>query len=199
MNFIGDIAGIYDLIYVVVGFFIFPISKHSFFLSAMKKMFLVKTTDSHIFDLRKKQKIGSSSKMSFESDNSQGGKEPLKKGITKYLARQTVDYIEDFKLKSDVINYHRKISLTLFQSIKLFCMKFWTSLGFKPTHQHKLMILQKEGETRLLKCFDLVKICNDIKYLKLLTKYQLKPNIQTKFQIRHCKKSVIDLDDLVGT
>ena len=54
--------------------------------------------------------------MSFDrgNDNSQGGKEPLKKGITKYLARQTVDYIEDFKLKSDVINYHRKISLTLY-------------------------------------------------------------------------------------
>ena len=60
LDFIGDIAGIYDLIYVVIGIFIYPISKHSFILSAMKKMFLVKTLDSHLFDLKKKQKIGAS-------------------------------------------------------------------------------------------------------------------------------------------
>lgn len=102
LNFIGDIAGIYDLIFVVVGFFIFPISKHSFFLSAMKKMFLVKTMDSHIFEQKIKQKDG-------KLENQDVIK---RRGITKYLARETVDYIEDQKLKQDVIDFHRKISLT---------------------------------------------------------------------------------------
>ena len=77
-------------------------------------------------------------------------------------------------------------------------MKMWNSICSCCQFKHKLVTLQFEGETRLLKNFDLVKICNDIKYLKLLTKFELKPNLQTKFAIRHCKKSVIDVDDLFG-
>lgn len=49
----------------------------------------------------------------------------------------------------------------------------------------------------MLKSFDLVKICNDIKYLKLLAKFEIRPSVDTIFSIRHSKKSTIDIDDLI--
>ena len=42
----------------------------------------------------------------------------------------------------------------------------------------------------------MVKILNDITYLKLITKFYLKPSIETNFKIKHCKKSIIDLDQI---
>lgn len=54
--------------------------------------------------------------------------------------------------------------------------------------------LYHEGVKRIDKKLDMVKILNDISYLKLLTKFNLKPTIETQFQIHHCKKSIIDLD-----
>ena len=42
MDLIGDIAGIFELIKAFFGILIFRISKISFYMSAMKKLFLVK-------------------------------------------------------------------------------------------------------------------------------------------------------------
>ena len=43
---------------------------------------------------------------------------------------------------------------------------------------------------------DLVKLLNDIKYLKLITKFHFKPSVETNFAIHHCKKSILDLDQI---
>ena len=43
---------------------------------------------------------------------------------------------------------------------------------------------------------DIGKIIKDIKYLKLLTRFKLNPDIETKFQINHCNKNIIDIDKL---
>ena len=43
MDLIGDIAGIFELIKTIFGILIFRISKISFYMSAMKKLFLVKS------------------------------------------------------------------------------------------------------------------------------------------------------------
>ena len=41
--------------------------------------------------------------------------------------------------------------------------------------------LYNEGKTRIDKKLDMVKILNDITYLKLLTNFYLKPSIETQF------------------
>ena len=69
---------------------------------------------------------------------------------------------------------------------------------FKPI-ENDLTKLYHEGKGRIWKKLDLIKIVNDIQYLKLLTKIHLKPSVETQFQIHHCKKSLIDLDTIVDS
>ena len=53
MDVLGDIAGIYGFLCSSVGILFFTISEQSFTLSAMKKMYLVKSKHSYIFDKKK--------------------------------------------------------------------------------------------------------------------------------------------------
>ena len=48
------------------------------------------------------------------------------------------------------------------------------------------------------KDFDLLKIIRDIKYLKMLTRFHIKPEDELKIQIVHCLKNMIDLDGLLN-
>ena len=57
MELIGDIAGIFGLIQTISGVLIFRISKISFYISAMKKLFLVKCIDPDIFNYKLKEKV----------------------------------------------------------------------------------------------------------------------------------------------
>ena len=48
-----------------------------------------------------------------------------------------------------------------------------------------------EGNRRVMKSLDIVKLTKDIRYLKLLTMTTIEPDIETKFQIYHCSKNII--------
>ena len=50
MELLGDIAGIWELVKSIFGILFFNISKISFYLSAMKNLFLVKYTKKNIFE-----------------------------------------------------------------------------------------------------------------------------------------------------
>ena len=45
----------------------------------------------------------------------------------------------------------------------------------------------------------MLKIVKNIRYLKLLTNYKLKPDDKLKFQINHSIKNIIDIDKLLFT
>ena len=45
LGFIGDIGGVTEIVMKLFGFFVLPFSEFSFNLKAMKKLFLVRTTD----------------------------------------------------------------------------------------------------------------------------------------------------------
>ena len=45
----GDIGGILEFTLIVFGFFIYPISEHSFFLRASRQMFFARTKDKSLF------------------------------------------------------------------------------------------------------------------------------------------------------
>ena len=59
---------------------------------------------------------------------------------------------------------------------------------------NRLTDLLREGQSRIDKSLDIVSLIKDIKYLKLLTMFKFDPDIETKFQIHHSRKNVIDLD-----
>jgi hypothetical protein len=45
LNMIGELGGITKVIMFVFGFFLYPISEHSFVLKALKKLYLAKSRD----------------------------------------------------------------------------------------------------------------------------------------------------------
>ena len=53
------------------------------------------------------------------------------------------------------------------------------------------------GIEKLDKDFDLFKLIKDMKYLKMLTRYKLKPDDYLKVQIAHSLKNMIDLDKVI--
>ena len=89
------------------------------------------------------------------------------------------------------------MTLSTWQVIQLFWWNKWNSMfgSCKPI-KNKMITLHEHGTQRVLKSFDLVKICNDIKYLKLLAKFQINPSLETQFFIRHSHKSIIYLDEI---
>ena len=44
-DLLGDLGGVTEIIMIVFGAFLFPISEHSFTMDAMKKFFLARTKD----------------------------------------------------------------------------------------------------------------------------------------------------------
>ena len=70
-------------------------------------------------------------------------------------------------------------------------IKFWPK-------QKKFKAIYEAGLERLNKDFDLMNIIKDIRYLKMLTKFQFKPDEEMKFQINHCMKNLINLDKLLN-
>lgn len=53
MDVLGDLGGVQEVIQFVLGVFLLPISHFCFHLSAIGKLFLVKTKDLSILDLNK--------------------------------------------------------------------------------------------------------------------------------------------------
>ena len=81
-----------------------------------------------------------------------------------------------------MLKYHRKISLSSKQKLKLGSQLILNSIfWFLKPIKNEMTELYNAGKMRIDKKLDLVKICNDITYLKLLTKFYLKPPIETQF------------------
>ena len=88
------------------------------------------------------------------------------------------------------------MSLTGRQIFFLFFVKQWNKYaGSIKTFNSKLLKIYYDGNKRINKSLDIVKLTKDIKYLKLLTMVKCKPDIKTKFEIHHCGKNIIDLKD----
>ena len=62
--------------------------------------------------------------------------------------------------------------------------------------RNKMTVLYQECEKRMDKHLDIIKLVKDIKYIKLLLKRNILQDTETKFQIHHSAKNVIDLDKL---
>ena len=60
-----------------------------------------------------------------------------------------------------------------------------------------MTVLYYEGEQRIDKSLDIVKIINNLKYMKQLIKYEIKPSEDIKKVIYQNSKNTIDMDLLI--
>ena len=49
IDFMGDIGGLLEIAMIFFGFFLYPISYHSFIIKAAKKMFFARSSDRTLF------------------------------------------------------------------------------------------------------------------------------------------------------
>ena len=49
LDFLGDLGGVTEVIMLTFGFFLLPLSEHSFIVEATKKLYLAKTTNEKLF------------------------------------------------------------------------------------------------------------------------------------------------------
>jgi hypothetical protein len=49
LGVLGDLGGVTEVIMLIFGFFLYPVSEHSFMLQAIKKLYLARTGDSGLF------------------------------------------------------------------------------------------------------------------------------------------------------
>ena len=48
LDLIGDLGGVFEICFQMLGFFILPVSYHSFIIKALKKIFLIKSKDDEL-------------------------------------------------------------------------------------------------------------------------------------------------------
>lgn len=48
-DLLGDLGGVTEIVMIVFGSFLFPVSEFSFFVEAMKRFFLASTSDDNLF------------------------------------------------------------------------------------------------------------------------------------------------------
>ena len=71
--------------------------------------------------------------------------------------------------------------------MKLYFLTAWnTYIGSCKTFNSNLIQIYNDGNKRINKSLDIVKLTKDIKYLKLLTMVEFDPDLTKKFEIHHC-------------
>ena len=74
------------------------------------------------------------------------------------------------------------MSLTVCQVVRLYFIHQWNNLfGSLLPIKNKILTIFHEGNKRVKKSLDIVKLTKDIKYLKLLTMIKIDPDVETKF------------------
>ena len=57
IDILGDLGGVIEILMLVLGTFLFPISEHSFILKALQKLYLARTRDKQLLELDDQIKI----------------------------------------------------------------------------------------------------------------------------------------------
>lgn len=169
-DLMGDIGGLIEISMLCLGSLLASISEHSFFIKAIQKLFLVNTYDRKLFAEPSK----------FRKGGQKLNKE--RKSIQKHFNKEDQNYL----------NNHQVIKLSKKQSCKLY---FMSLLGccFCGRKKNRLWRLYTEGQDRIEKEFDLVKIIKSIRNIKVIMKHKLM-NEKLKLEVKHSEKSVIDVE-----
>ena len=111
LDLLGDLGGVTEVVMLVFGFILFPISEHSFTLKAAKKMFKARTAEKDLFNPPKvKESDAISEPPDYEKNLSKKQTEEINKhheirikymdGVKLYIANCFGDYFPSFCWKN---------------------------------------------------------------------------------------------------
>ena len=181
MMVLGSLGGIGNVMIIIFGFLLFPISEHSFLMKAFKKFYFARTKDQTLFP-----QLGE-----FRQNK-------LNEKIDGMLPKEAPKEAGD-KIKSEIY-MHRIIRIKAGLSCKLFFAKlmgpfFPNGLCCLPSNKvSKYMRLYERAEERVENELD---ICYIIKTLRNLNIFMKNTSMtkQVKFEIMHSKLNLINLDE----
>jgi len=119
LGVLGDLGGVTEVIMLFFGFFLQPISEHSFLLQAIKKLFLARTNDDDLFldkNTKLTQKINSKNSVNRSNCNQ--------------------------KLEKEV-KMHRVARVKLWDSIQLYASTTFCCFCLKPYSNERKMKVRK--------------------------------------------------------
>lgn len=97
----GDLGGVTEVIMLMFGFFLYPISEHSYVMRATSRLFLARTHEGHLFekpnDGDKDSKVYAQKMDKTLLDDRQQDDETLKKTIRKHRVIK-ISFLDNLKL-----------------------------------------------------------------------------------------------------
>jgi hypothetical protein len=168
LDLLGDLGGVTEVIMITFGILFYPISEHSFIMTATKKLFMARTNEPDLF-LQPKE---------IEVDKHFVKVKKKSRRVSKELA------------KHKEIRVRMADNVLLFLQNRLGCL-FPSRLWSK---SDKLAKLFEEGADRLDTNLNLVKIIKNLRNMRCLMKYSLlTPEIE--FMIKNAEHNLINVDD----
>jgi hypothetical protein len=165
MDLLGDLGGVTEVVMICFGFFLFPISEHSFYIKAINKMFLARSTDKSLFAPPKTGDLTKAKKLA-----------------------------EDKEIAAEIENHH-PVHIRFLDSVRLFianqlgCL-FCNCLWSKKRQYQRLY---DKGQERIEEQLDIVKLLRNLKDMNILLKSSLMSK-KVLFDIQHAENYLIDVD-----
>ena len=207
IDLLGDLGGVLEVIMVVAGGLLFPISEHHFTLQAAKRMFLARSSDPDVFNTggsgvdskvekHKMTKYLSSTLASQYSQDVTGKCSSVGGGhrLSKFIRRSSIQSLANVLETHRLARVSLKDSLFLYLYNRFYCSSFknwcwfWTWRKRSP-----LQKLYRETQDRLEKELNIVKLLRSRRIVSILTK-QLVDGDEVSFELAHQPKNIIDCD-----
>lgn len=146
---LGDLGGVTEVLMLIMGFLLFPISESSYNMMSTKRLFLARTKNGDLFN--------------------QGNKDNK---ISKFLGSKNMPKGIKYKLKNE-IQKHRLIRMTVKDK---FCYYMYNQIGFLFfcgkcwKNQDKIVKLIDEAQERLDQELNIIKIIQTLRNMKVVLK-----------------------------
>ena len=179
-DILGDLGGVTEVIMLLFGFFLFPISEHSFSLQALKRLYKARTIDNSIF------------KKSPEELEEEKEKQRLKQ----YEEPSPDDPDEGFSIqKLKQAAQFKNIKISFKDSLLLYFSNYFGLFYTKGcwNKKKKLQKLLDVGNDKIDGELDVVNIMNDLRNLKIMLTFSIMTR-KVREKIQYTGKNIIDLD-----
>jgi hypothetical protein len=146
-DLLGDLGGVTEVIMIVFGFFLFSFSEHSFYLTALTKLFYARTSDEAMFKSKR---------------------------TSKYLNRDLIPESTPRVMKNEILK-HRFIDIKLKYWVKLYFAKLLGPCCCHCMFKRKgrFVKLYERGQDRIEAELNIVKILKSLRDMKILMKNSL--------------------------
>lgn len=168
----GEVGGVIEILMILCQVSIGSFQEHSFLTRAISRLFLANTEDQSMFRYGKLDRVSKMKKKQKKMSHHLSQKERLK------------------------ISKNQIIKLSTSQSLHIYLQELLGCL-VRPRVDERLWKLYKEGQARIEKDFDIVRIIKTLRNVKL-TLYQNLSDKKLKYLVKNQTLNVIDLDDKKG-